>query len=175
VPIRARARGITADSASVDVLWLESDLREYGAAVGAQWFSDDNVYVSGTARYDQNVYHSPDLKVRAGLTLGVGTYSRQDVDYYSPEYEWSALLTSAVQWVNHIRYEKKWTSAVYLRAGVSGEKNYSAYPVAGITFEQVYVHSKTFNVTGNVSYDLRVYDGDYTHVVGAYVTLNWYF
>lgn len=175
VPIRARARGITADSAYVDVLWLESDLREYGAAVGAQWFSDDNVYVSGTARYDQNVYHSPDLKVRAGLALGFGTYSRQDVDYYSPEYEWSALLTSAVQWVNHIRYEKKWTSAVYLRAGLSGENNYSTYPVAGITFEQVYVHSKTFNVTGNVSYDLRVYDGDYTHVVGAYVTLNWYF
>ena len=175
VPIRARARGITADNAYVDVLWLENDLREYGAAAGAQWFSDDNVYVSGTARYDQNVYHSPDLKVRAGLALGFGTYSKQDVDYYSPEYEWSVLLTSAVQWVNHIRYEKKWTSAVYLRAGFSGEHNYSTYPVAGVTFEQVYVHSKTFNVTGNVSYDLRVYDGDYTHVLGAYLTLNWYF
>ena len=175
VPIRARARGITADSAYVDVLYLESDLREYGVAAGAQWFSDDNVYISGTARYDQNVYHSPDLKVRAGLALGYGTYSKQEVDYYSPEYEWSALLTSAVQWVNHIRYEKKWTSAVYLRAGFSGEHNYSTYPVAGITFEQVYVHSKTFNVTGNVSYDLRVYDGDYTHVLGAYLTLNWYF
>jgi len=175
VPIRARARGITADSAYVDVLYLESDLREYGVAAGAQWFSDDNVYISGTARYDQNVYHSPDLKVRAGLALGYGTYSKLEVDYYSPEYEWSALLTSAVQWVNHIRYEKKWTSAVYLRAGVSGEKSYSTYPVAGVTFEQVYVHSKTFNVTGNVSYDLRVYDGDYTHVLGAYLTLNWYF
>jgi hypothetical protein len=175
VPIRARARGITADNAYADVLYHESDLREYGAAVGAQWFSDDNVYVSGTARYDQNVYLTPDLKIRAGLTAAFGTYSRQDVDYYSPEYEWSVLATSAIQWVNHIRYEKKWTSAVYLRAGFSGEHNYSTYPVAGITFEQVYVHSKTFNVTGNVSYDLRVYDGDYTHVLGAYLTLNWYF
>jgi len=175
VPIRARVRGITADSAYADVLYLESDLREYGAAVGTQWFSDDNLYVAGTARYDQNVYLTPDLKVRGGFALGFGTYSKQDVDYYSPQYEWSALLTSAIQWVNHIRYEKKWTSAVYLRAGFSGEHSFSTYPVAGVTFEQIYVHSKTFNITGNVSYDLRVYDGDYTNVVGAYLTLNWYF
>lgn len=175
VPIRARVQGITADSAYMDVLYQESDLREYGAAVGTQWFSDNNVYIAGTARYDQNVYNTPDLKIRGGLALGFGTYSKQDVDYYSPQYEWSALLTSAIQWVNCIRYEKKWMSAVYLRAGVSGEYDYSIYPVAGITFEQSYVHSKTFNITGNVSYDLRVYDGDYTNVVGAYVTLNWYF
>ena len=175
VPIRARVQGITADSAYLDVFYLESDLREYGAAVSTQWFSDNNVYIAGTARYDQNVYLTPDLKVRGGFALGFGSYSKQDVVYYSPQYEWSALLTSAVQWVNHIRYEKKWTSAVYLRAGVSGEYDYSIYPVAGTTFEMTYVHSKTFNVTGNVSYDLRVYDGDYTNVVGAYLTLNWYF
>jgi hypothetical protein len=47
--------------------------------------------------------------------------------------------------------------------------------VAGITFEQSYTHSKTFNVTGGVSYDLKVYDGDYTNVLGLYLTLNWYF
>jgi biofilm PGA synthesis protein PgaA len=175
VPIRARAQGITAENASVDVLYLESDLREYGAAVSTQWFSDSNVYIAGTARYDQNVYNTPDLKIRGGLALGVGTYSKQDVAYYSPQYEWSALLTSAIQWVNSIRYERKWMSAVYLRAGVSGEDGFSTYPVAGITFEQSYVHSKTFNVTGGISYDLKVYDGDYTNVVGAYVTLNWYF
>ena len=70
VPIRARVQGITADSAYLDVLYLESDLREYGAAVSTQWFSDNNVYIAGTARYDQNVYNTPDLKspgrVRAG-------------------------------------------------------------------------------------------------------------
>jgi biofilm PGA synthesis protein PgaA len=175
VPIRARAQGITAENASLDVLYVESDLREYGAAVSTQWFSDNNVYIAGTARYDQNVYNTPDLKIRGGLALGIGTYSKQDVDYYSPQYEWSALLTSAIQWVNCIRYERKWMSAVYLRAGVSGEYGFSTYPVAGITFEQSYVHSKTFNVTGGISYDLKVYDGDYTNVVGAYVTLNWYF
>jgi biofilm PGA synthesis protein PgaA len=175
VPIRPRARGISASSASADVSYLESDLREYGFAAACQWFSDGNVHPFAGARYNQNVYLTPDVKVRAGIEAALGGYSKQDVDYYSPQYDWSILLTSAIQWVNSIRYEKKWMSAVYLRGGVSGEDGYGAYPVAGITFEQSYVHSKTFNVTGGVSYDLKVYDGDYTNVLGAYVTLNWYF
>jgi hypothetical protein len=175
VPIRPRARGITASSASADVSYLESDLREYGFAAANQWFSDGNNHAFGGVRYNQNVYLTPDVKVRAGIEAALGGYSKQDVDYYSPQFEWSVLLTSAVQWVNCIRYEKKWMSAVYLRAGVSGEDGYGVYPVGGITFEQSYVHSKTFNVTGGVSYDLKVYDGDYTNVLGAYLTLNWYF
>jgi biofilm PGA synthesis protein PgaA len=175
VPIRPRARGVTASSASGDVSYLESDLRDYGFAAACQWFSDGNVHPFGGARYNQNVYLTPDVKVRAGIEAALGGYSKQDVDYYSPQYDWSVLLTSAIQWVNYARYEKKSMSAVYLRAGVSGEYNYSTYPVAGITFEQSYVHSKTFNVTGGVSYDLKVYDGDYTNVLGLYLTLNWYF
>lgn len=175
VPIRPRARGISASSASADVSYLESDLREYGFAVASQWFSDGNVHTFGGARYNQNVYLTPDVKVRAGFEAALGGYSKQDVDYYSPQSEWSVLLTSAIQWVNYSRYEKKWYSGLYLRAGVSGEQGYSTYPVGGVTFEQVYEHSKKFNVTGNVSYDLRVYDGNYTNVVGAYLTCNWYF
>jgi tetratricopeptide (TPR) repeat protein len=175
VPIRPASRGVTADSASLDVLYVESDLREYGIGGGTQWFSDDNVYTYGTIRYNQNLYNHPDVKIRGGIEGYYGTYSKQDVDYYSPKYEWSLLLTPSIQWVNCIRYEKKWMSAVYLRAGVSGEDGYSTYPVAGITFEQSYVHSKTFNVTGGISYDLKVYDGDYTNVLGLYLALNWYF
>ena len=175
VPIRPASRGVTADSASLDVRYVESDLREYGIGGGAQWFSDDNVYTYGTARYNQNLYNHPDVKIRGGIEAYYGTYSKQDVDYYSPKYEWSLLLTPSIQWVNFIRYERKSLSAVYLRAGVGGEDGYSTYPVGGITFEQTYVHSKTLDLTAGVSYDLRIYDGDYTHVLGLYLVLNWYF
>lgn len=175
VPIRAASRGITADRASLDLLYVESDLREYGIEGGAQWFSDDNVYAYGTARYNQNLYNHPDVKIRAGIEAYYGTYSKQDVDYYSPNYEWSLLLTPSIQWVNFIRYERKSLSAVYLRGGIGGQDGYSTYPVGGITFEQTYVHSKTLDFTGGISYDLRIYDGEYTHVLGLYLVLNWYF
>jgi biofilm PGA synthesis protein PgaA len=156
VPIRPASRGVTADSASLDVRYVESDLREYGIGGGSQWFSDDNVYAYGTARYNQNLYNHPDVKIRGGIEAYYGTYSKQDVDYYSPKYEWSLLLTPSIQWVNFIRYERKSLSAVYLRAGVGGEDGYSTYPVGGITFEQTYVHSKTLDLTAGVSYDLRI-------------------
>jgi tetratricopeptide (TPR) repeat protein len=175
VPIRARAQGVTASSASAGVSYLESDLREYGFTAANQWFSDSNVYTYGAARYNQNLYNHPDVKIRGGIEAYYGTYSKQDVDYYSPKYEWSLLLTPSVQWVNFIRYERKWLSAVYLRGGVSGEDGYSTYPVGGITFEQTYVHSKTLDLTGGISYDLKTYDGEYTNVLGLYLILNWYF
>ena len=175
VPQRARAQGINAQQAGVDLTYLQSDLRDYAVAVGNYWFSDNNSRPYGAVRFNQAVYSKPDMKVRAGIEGSVDGYSRQDVSYYSPQYEWGVLLTSAIQWVNFQRYEKSWTSAVYLRAGVSGEYNYSTYPVGGATLEQVYVHSKTFNIRGNVSYDLKVYDGNYTNVLGLFLTLNWYF
>lgn len=175
VPIRPASRGVTADSTSLDVRYVESDLREYGIGGGAQWFSDDNTYAYGTARYNQNLYSHPDVKIRGGFEAYYGTYSKQDVDYYSPKYEWSLLLTPSIQWVNFIRYERKSLSAVYLRGGVGGQDGYSAYPIGGITFEQTYVHSKTLDLTAGVSYDLRIYDGDYTNVLGLYLVLNWYF
>jgi hypothetical protein len=154
---------------------MESDLRDYGLAGGAYWFSDDNIHPYAAARFDQNAYNQPDVKVRAGAELTYGAYTKRDVDYYSPEYEWTALLTSAIHWVNYQRYEKRWLSAVYLRAGISGEHRFSVHPVAGITLEQTIVASKTFDVAGSVSYDLKVYDGDYTHVLATYLTVNWRF
>ncbi|HTZ38577.1 MAG TPA: hypothetical protein VMB77_00345 [Syntrophales bacterium] len=175
VPLRARVQGINAQQAGVDLLYRSSELRDYGLSAGQYWFSDSNNHPYGAAYFNQTVYSTPDLKVRAGLVGSVDGYSRQDVVYYSPEYEWSILATSAIQWVNFQRYERGWTSALYLRAGVSGEKNYSVYPVGGVTLEEVYVHSRTFNVRGSASYDLRVYDGNYTNVIGLYLTLNWYF
>lgn len=175
VPLRARVQGINAQQAGVDLLYRPSDLRDFGLAAGQYWFSDSNNHPYGAATFNQTVYSTPDLKVRAGLAGSVDGYSRQDVSYYSPQYEWSVLVTSAIQWVNFQRFERGWTSALYLRAGVSGEHNYSIYPVAGVTLEEVYVHSRTFNVRGSASYDLRVYDGNYTNVLGLYLTLNWYF
>jgi tetratricopeptide (TPR) repeat protein len=175
VPLRARARGITGKTFALDVSYLESDLREYGLTAGSHWLSDDNVNPFGSLRYSQNVYNHPEVKVRMGFLFDYYHYTDQDVPYFSPENDFNLLLTPTIFWTHYSRYDQKWRSGFYPRAGVNYQTDYDFNPVAGITYEQLIVLSKTFQLTWNVSYDMRVYDGDYTHVLGAYVSLQWCF
>jgi tetratricopeptide (TPR) repeat protein len=175
VPLRARVNGITAQQASADFTYLERDLREYGVAGGVQWFSDNNVYEYGALRFDQKVHTADDMKIWWGAELWAGSYSKQDVNYFSPDFEWNALLTSKIEYVNLIRYDRKWLSVFQFRGGVRGQSSYDILPVAGVTLEQQYTHSKTFSFTGNVSYDLKAYDGNYTNALSTFLTLDWRF
>jgi len=175
IPLRARARGITGKTFALDFAYLENDLRDYGLTVGSNWLSDDNVNPFGSLRYSQNVYNHPDVKVRLGFLFDYSHYTDQGVPYFSPEHDFTLLLTPTIFWTHYHRYDQKWRSGFYPRAGVNYQTDYDFKPVAGITYEQLIVLSKTFQLTWNVSYDLRVYDGDYTNVLGAYFTLQWCF
>jgi tetratricopeptide (TPR) repeat protein len=175
VPLRARVNGITAQQASADFTYLERDLREYGVAGGVQWFSDSNIYQYGSLRFDQKVHTADDMKIWWGAEFWAGSYSKQDVNYFSPDFEWSALLTSRIEYVNLIRYDRKWLTGFQLRGGVRGQNNYDTLPVGGVTLEQQYTHSKTLSITGKVSYDLKAYDGNYTNSLSTFLTLDWRF
>lgn len=175
VPLRARVYGITGKTAALDFNYIESDPREYGLTIGSNWLSDDNINPFGRVRYSRNVYNHPDVKVRMGFQFDYSHYTDRDVPYFSPEHDFTLLLTPTVFWTHYHRYDRRWRSGFYPRAGVDYQTDYDFYPVAGITYEQWIVLSKTFQLTWNVSYDMKVYDGDYTHVLGAYVTLQWCF
>jgi biofilm PGA synthesis protein PgaA len=175
IPLRARVHGVTGKTAALDFNYLESDLREYGLTAGSNWLSDNNVNPFGRLRYSRNVYNDPDVKVRMGFQFDYSHYTDQDVPYFSPEHDFTLLLTPTIFWTHYNRYDQKWRSGFYPRAGVNYETDHDFYPVAGITYEQLLVLSKTFQLTWNVSYDLRVYDGDYTNVLGAYFTFQWCF
>lgn len=175
IPLRARVHGVTGKTAALDFNYLESDLREYGLTAGSNWLSDNNVNPFGRLRYSRNIYNDPDVKVRMGFQFDYSHYTDQDVPYFSPEHDFTLLLTPTIFWTHYNRYDQKWRSGFYPRAGVNYETDHDFYPVAGITYEQLLVLSKTFQLTWNVSYDLRVYDGDYTNVLGAYFTFQWCF
>lgn len=175
VPLRARIAGVTAQQTSVDIAFINKDIDEYGISAGSMWLSDSNDYNYGAVRYNQRILNEPDFKIFAGVELSAGSYSKQDVEYFSPEFEWSCMLSSKFRNMHMIRYEKRWFSDIILRGGLRGQRGYDTLPAAGITYEHSYIHSKRLGMTGNVSYDLKVYDGSYTNTLGTYLTLDWHF
>ena len=85
------------------------------------------------------------------------------------------MFTPEIRWTHYARYDTKWQSRFSPRGGFNKEINQDFLPVAGITYEQALSLSKTFDMTWNTSYDLKVYSGNYVHVLGAYFTFKKYF
>ena len=165
---------LQAKKAFFDFDYLESDLRNYGISLGSNWFTDGNTNPYVSVRYDQNVYNEPDIKIRLGGEFAYDRYSKSQnsVNYYSPNHEYEFLVKPAFQFIHYHRYSRKLRSTIYTRFGFYKEHGYAFYPVAGITYEQEFLWSKTLGLTWNVGYDARVYDGAYVNVLNAFLTLK---
>jgi hypothetical protein len=175
VPIRARVTGIKSKRAAAAVTYTESDLRDYGVAFAINMFADNNQNPNLAAFLNQTVVNHPDVKVRAGVQASYYRYTQNTVNYFSPLFDYTLLVTPTIQWTHYHAYDRYYRTSFYPRAGVNKEIGFDVFPVAGLTIEQTLKWSKTFSLTANVSYDLRVYDGVYSHVLGAYFGFKKYF
>ena len=117
----------------------------------------------------------PDVKVRAGFEASYSRYTKNTVNYFSPLFDYTLMFTPTIHWTHYHYYDRYYRTSFYPRAGVNKQIGYDFYPVAGLTMEQKLKWSKEFALTANVSYDLRVYDGVYSHVLGTYFGFKKYF
>jgi biofilm PGA synthesis protein PgaA len=175
VPIRARARGVNAKETALAVTYTESDLREYGIASTLYLLDDNNQNPGVSAFFNQTVLNYPDVKVRAGFRADYFRYTKDNVDYFSPLFDYTFLFTPSIHWTVYQFYDRLYRTSLYLRGGVNKQIGYDFYPVAGCTLEQRLDWSKTFALTATVSYDQQLYDGVYSHVLGAYIGFKKYF
>ena len=175
LPIRARAADLRAKQAMASVAYTPSDLRDYGLKFTLNMFSDTNRNVDLSAFFNQTVINHPDVKMRAGIQAGYSRYTKNNVDYFSPLFDYTLMFTPTIHWTHYDYYDRYYRTSFYPRVGVNKQIGFEVFPVAGLTLEQTLKWSKKFALTANVSYDLRVYDGDYTHVLGTYVGFKKYF
>ncbi len=175
VPIRARARGVNAKEAALAVTYTESDLRDYGIASTLYLLDDNNQNPGLTAFFNQTVMNYPDVKVRAGFRANYYRYTKDNVDYFSPLFDYTFLFTPSIHWTLYQFYDRLYRTSLYLRGGMNKQIGFDFYPVAGCTLEQRLEWSKTFALTTTVSYDQQLYNGVYSHVLGAYVGFKKYF
>jgi len=85
------------------------------------------------------------------------------------------LFTPKIHWIHYNYYDRYYRTSIYPRVGFNKQIAYDFFPVAGLTLEQKLIWSKKFTITANISYDLLVYNGVYSHVPGAYIGFKKYF
>jgi len=172
LPLRAQATGVSGKTAHFGLNYHESDLREYSLLLTSNWMTDGNFNPSLLLGFDQNIINQPDWKVRIGPQFYYGRYSKSDVPYFSPNFEYSLGLKPSLQVIHYDMYSKKIRSNIYTEFGLYKEINYKFLPTASVMYELEVKTSKTFWLKWTAGYYVRPYDGSYTHAVEGFLTIN---
>ena len=174
LPIRAQATGVHGKTAMLDLDYHESDLREYTALFTSNWLSDGNYNPEIVLGAEQNVINNPDWKLRLGPEFYYGRYTKSEdvVPYFSPNFEYSLALKPILEIIPYHVYDTKLVSKIIPEVGLYKEAGFGFYPIAGIAWEQEIWTSKTFWIKWSVAYNEKVYDGVYTNVLEAFLSIN---
>mgnify|MGYP002475934733 CR=1 FL=1 len=169
IPLRARAKGVEGESTFLNVHYHQSDERYFGAGTGYIWYDDGNLNTYYRLYGDQSVLNTPDFKIRLGAELYHSRNRESHKDYFSPSHDLSLTLAPTIHWIHLLRYDTEVRSSLYPRLGAYRQNTYAYHTIGGATYEQLIRLSKTFELTWNVSWDRKIYDGESTNVWGGYL------
>lgn len=177
LPLRAQATGVKGKRGLLDLSYRQSELFKAGLSLGGNWLTDGNFNPFVGIRAERNLITTPSVKLGLGGEFYYDRYSKpqNDVPYFSPLFEYSFLVGPTLRWDHYVFYDRKVSSIIAGRVGLYKEHGFDFFPVGGVTYGQDISFSKTFALSWSVSYDLRVYDGNYTHALGAALYFKKYF
>jgi hypothetical protein len=175
LPLRAQATGVKGKRGLLELGYRQSELFKAGLSLGGNWLTDGNFNPFVLIRAERNLLTTPSAKVGLGAEFYYDRYSKDDVPYFSPLFEYSFVVVPTLKWDHYVFYDRRVSSNIAGRVGFYKEHGFDFFPVGGVTYGMDIWLSKTFGLTWNVSYDLRVYDGNYSHVLGAALFFKKYF
>lgn len=135
LPLRARAAGIVADTVDAGLSYVAGPRWNARLGGGRSTLDDGNDRTWGLAAAQFLVRQGPLYQATFGAEVYTSTNSRNDVAYFSPASDHSALLTHRSQWVTANASSRRHTFSLLLHAGVYGQKGFATGPVGGVWLE----------------------------------------
>ncbi len=175
VPLRSRVTGVTAQDSDALVRFRASESFNTQLGAGFKDFSDGNKNYNGKWTTDTALTTAAYWKTRLLTEFDYSTFSRQDVDYFSPENLYDFYLIPMVEHTWWRRYEKAWVDRLYVGLGRQWQKGYGAENVGYVRYELDHRYSDTFSVLVGVTYSLNNYDGSDVNGLTIYGTLRKHF
>ncbi len=172
VPLRSRAEGIDVQDYKLSARYRRHESFNTSWSVDLKDFEDSNQNLNYAWSTDSAVWTYAYWKWRMGTELAYATYSKQDVNYYSPEAVYAFYLIPNVEHTWYRRYEKAVVDRFFVGVGQQWQKNFSAADVGFLRYEIEYRHSDTFSVLFGTIYALRNYDNDDVNSLNVYGTLR---
>jgi biofilm PGA synthesis protein PgaA len=175
VPLHSRVTGVTAQDFYALARFRASESFNTQLGAGFKDFSDGNENYNYLWTTDTALTTAAYWKTRLQTEFGYSTFSRQDVNYFSPEYLYDFYLIPMVEHTWRRRYEKAWVDRLYLGLGQQWQKGFGAENVGYIRYELDHRYSDTFSALVGVTYSLKNYDDADVNGLTIYWTLRKHF
>ena len=171
-PLRALLYGITADSVNTRVTyqWDEAHSLSFGA--GWMPFTDGNQRYSLDARYRQKLIAMPRFSLTGEAELYTSSNSKPGGPYYAPSADGSASVGLVAEHVLWRRYERSLSHSVSLQGGWYGERDYTGGAIGSMSYQHRWRFDPWTELAYGVSVAERIYDGDRSRTLGAFITLR---
>ena len=172
VPLVSRAPGINVQDFSLSSVFRLSESFNSGLSVDFKDFEDGNKNMNYAWTTDTAIKTYAYWKWRLGTELDYTSFSKQDVDYYSPKQLYDFYLIPNVEHTWYKLYEQELLDRFYVGIGQQWERGFGRKNVGYLRYEVEYKFSDTLSFLAGITYSLQNYTGEAMNVLNEYWTIR---
>jgi biofilm PGA synthesis protein PgaA len=171
-PLRALGHGITANAASANVAYRESESRAFTLTGEGMDFSDGDFRTSLTGEATQRLITRPHFTVDGIVGLAESQNSEGNSrPYFNPRQDVLATIGLSINHVIYRRYQFIYDHHLTITPGLYWEKGFGSAGAASILYEHRIQINDVFEAGLGVTFSRQQYDGLYEDTVA--VLLNF--
>jgi len=173
-PIRALFHRITADAATANVIYRQSESQDVKITAQAVPFSDGNLRTDLGTELRQRLFTLPRLHLNALASLGFSHNTRTDAPYFNPRGAALGTVGGELVQILYRRYELTYEQVIVGTAGSYWEQNFGTGLAWSAQYEQR-VKSDDVEAGLGLTFARQPYDGVYQNAVTLSFNLTWRF
>jgi biofilm PGA synthesis protein PgaA len=174
VQLIAELGKVRARSATVDLEWRQSELRDIHGGVERLLFNDGNQRTAITGNWDQRVWTSPRVQVTVTPEMSSSTNSENENRiYFNPKADFSLGPSTTAHWLTWRRYNRSFTQDFTVYMAPYWQQNYGAGAAVSLAAEQRLKVNKRFSIFGKETWVSQPYDGSSEPYSSVVFGLKW--
>lgn len=171
-PLRALRNGVNANGGDLWLRWYQNERREYQLSLSGAHFTDGNDRLEYGISGKERLWTLPRFTLDFIPGIGGSHNSKENVPYYNPKRDVSAVAGLRAEHVLYRHYETVWKQQFEAGAGGYWQKGYSAGAINQLGYGQRIQWNNVVDAGVTLTWDKRPYDGKRERNIALAFDLN---